>query len=80
MATITIRNVPDHVVQRLKEQAARHGRSLNSELVLFLERSVKDTSAGPEQRIADLRAFRASLSMPETTADEIEIAKEYGRR
>ena len=33
MATLTIKNIPDTVVRKLKAQAARHRRSLNSEVI-----------------------------------------------
>jgi antitoxin FitA len=37
MATLTIRNVPDDLYQRLKELAKRNRRSLNQEVVVQLE-------------------------------------------
>jgi plasmid stability protein len=37
MATLTVRNVPDDLVARLKERARRHRRSLNSETIAALE-------------------------------------------
>jgi plasmid stability protein len=37
MATLTLRNVPDDLVARLKERAKRHRRSLNSETIASLE-------------------------------------------
>lgn len=41
MATLTIRNVPADVVQRVKEKAARHGRSMEQELRLHLEQAYR---------------------------------------
>jgi plasmid stability protein len=37
MATLTLRNVPDDLVARLKDRARRHRRSLNSETIAALE-------------------------------------------
>lgn len=37
MATLTLRNVPDDLVARLKERAKRHRRSLNNETIAALE-------------------------------------------
>lgn len=37
MATLTLRNVPDDLVARLKARARRHRRSLNSETIATLE-------------------------------------------
>ena len=37
MATLSLRNVPDDLVERLKARAKRHRRSLNSETIATLE-------------------------------------------
>ncbi|MEX1317848.1 MAG: hypothetical protein AB1Z22_12095 [Synechococcaceae cyanobacterium] len=37
MATLTLRNVPDDLVARLKARARRHRRSLNNETIAALE-------------------------------------------
>lgn len=37
MATLTLRNVPDDLVARLKARAKRHRRSLNNETIAALE-------------------------------------------
>ena len=37
MATLTLRNVPDDLVARLKDRAKRHRRSLNNETIAALE-------------------------------------------
>lgn len=56
MATLTIRNVPDELHERLKERAERNRRSLNAETVLLLEQAVESL---PEE--AELRArFQAA--------------------
>ena len=40
MPTITLKNVPDDLHRRLKEQAARNHRSLNREAIRCLEEAV----------------------------------------
>lgn len=37
MATLTIKNIPEPLVKRLKQQAAAHRRSLNFEVIAYLE-------------------------------------------
>ena len=37
MANLTIRNVSDEVIERVKNKAARHGRSMEQELRLHIE-------------------------------------------
>lgn len=38
---LSIKNAPDDIVQRLRERASRHHRSLQGELMAILEESVK---------------------------------------
>ncbi|MGH8488668.1 MAG: FitA-like ribbon-helix-helix domain-containing protein [Gammaproteobacteria bacterium] len=38
---LSIKNAPDDVVQRLRERASRHHRSLQGELMAILEESVR---------------------------------------
>ncbi|MEC4613577.1 FitA-like ribbon-helix-helix domain-containing protein [Tsukamurella tyrosinosolvens] len=40
MATLTIRNLPDHVRDRLRIRAAHNGRSMEAEARLILEESL----------------------------------------
>lgn len=42
MATLTLKNVPDALVVRLKQEACENRRSLNQETLLRLEKSVGD--------------------------------------
>ena len=41
MATITLKNIPDEIYSQLKKTAQRHRRSLNSEIIVCLERSLQ---------------------------------------
>ena len=40
MRQLHVRNVPDEVIDRLKQQAARHGRSMEAEHRLILEQAL----------------------------------------
>lgn len=40
MATLTIKKVPDTLHERLKQQARRNRRSLNSEVIVLLEQAL----------------------------------------
>jgi plasmid stability protein len=41
MAQVLVRDLDDVIVERLKQRARRHGRSLEAELRLILERSAR---------------------------------------
>lgn len=66
--TLSIKNAPEEMVQRLKERAARHHRSLQGELMAILETAVQEVGPlSPEQILAETR--RIGLRTPrEATA------------
>ncbi len=76
-ATITLKNIPDELYARLKEAAEAHHRSLNSEVLACLERTLLPTRIGPDERLARARRLREGL--PGFAADEIVGAIEQGR-
>ncbi len=41
MPSLTIKNIPEDVLDRLRERARQHRRSLQGELVVILEEAVK---------------------------------------
>jgi plasmid stability protein len=60
---LSIKNAPDDVVQRLRERAERHHRSLQGELMAIIEAAVReDRRATPTDIIAEVR--RLGLQTP----------------
>lgn len=78
-ATITLKNIPDDIYARLKEAADAHHRSLNSEVIACLERTLLPTRVSPEERLARAKQLRRSLAAGAFTAAEIEGAIDQGR-
>ncbi len=73
MATLTIRNVPDDVVERIKNAAAQKGHSMKQEVRELLE-------ARFQAKNEALRRIRERWKdLPETTPEEIERWIETGR-
>jgi antitoxin FitA len=78
--TLTLKNVPDEVYQRLKAAAAQHRRSLNREAIVVLEAALAPGLVPALERIARARALRTSL--PERVkfrAEDIDTLKRTGR-
>lgn len=48
MASLLVRNVPDELLQRLKQRAARHGRSAEAEHRAILEATLSAPMTGRE--------------------------------
>lgn len=77
--TLTLKNIPDEVYERLKSAAAAHRRSLNGEAIVCLEAVLMPAKAAPAERLERARELRAGLSTRNFTADDIDRAKREGR-
>lgn len=77
--TLTLKNLPDEVYDRLKALAATHRRSLNSEAIVCLESVLLLGKMAPAERLARAQALRASLPAGEFRAKDIDALKRQGR-
>lgn len=75
---ITIRDIPDEVYKRLKEQAELNHRSINSEVIHQLERLVRSHRPDPDLVISQAKKLRRQAKGT-LTIDEIQHAIESGR-
>jgi Arc-like DNA binding domain len=79
MASLTIKGIPDELLEDLRQSAEFNRRSINSEVLLRLERSVGRAPIDPEEFIARARARRERLQLPHLTEDALNGAKAEGR-
>ncbi len=71
MATLTLRNVPDALVDRLKIAAVRNGRSVDEEAIAQLEEVLPNRTHEETARIlAEVRSFREGLKGRVWATDE----------
>ena len=77
--TLTLKNMPDEVYERLKASAEMHRRSLNSEAIVCLESALVPGRLAPSERLARARALRATLATAEFQATDIDTLKREGR-
>ena len=78
--TLTLKNIPDEVYERLKASAQTHRRSLNSEAIVCLESVLLPYRVDPAERLARARALRASLPKAKFKASDIDALKRAGRK
>jgi plasmid stability protein len=78
-ATLTLKNVPDEVYERLKVSAATHRRSLNREAIVCLESVLLRGRVDPAERLARARALRSKLRKVRFRARDIDALKREGR-
>jgi len=61
MLTFTLKNIPEHLHAKLKESARQHRRSLNSEILVRLEREVSAPKVDRAKLASELKAFTDRL-------------------
>ena len=79
MATLTIKNVPEKLHRRLKQSAAEHRRSMNSEAIACLERVLISRRIDPQEFLARARAIRERTPGLHVTEEGLRQAKNEGR-
>jgi plasmid stability protein len=79
MATLTIKNVPQKLHRRLKQSAAEHRRSMNSEVIACLERTLMSTRIDPEEFLKRARSLRERTPHLYVTEEDLRKAKNEGR-
>jgi antitoxin FitA len=79
MPTMTIKNVPDDLYEKLKESAQEHGRSMNNEVLFCLKRALRGGRIDPETFLARMEALDKQISLPPLTDEILRANKEEGR-
>jgi len=79
MPSLTVKNIPDDVYQRLKENASRHRRSLNSEVIVSLERITRARPVEVKKTLARIDELRKSIHIPSLTEEFLAEARHTGR-
>jgi antitoxin FitA len=76
--TLTLKNIPDAVYERLRASADLHRRSLNSEAIVCLESVLLPTRMSAGEQLQRARELRASLHF-RVTAKDLDAFKRQGR-
>jgi plasmid stability protein len=79
MPTITVKNIPAGLYERLKLSAKAHRRSINSEILVYIERAVGRQEVDPEATIVRARTLREKTEGYRVTDEEFTQAKAAGR-
>jgi plasmid stability protein len=79
MPNLTIKGLPEELYRRLKRRAARHRRSLNSEVIVCLEQATGVPALDPETWLAGADRLRLKLGLPPVSERSLRRAKAKGR-
>jgi plasmid stability protein len=77
--TLTIKGIPDSLYRQLKERAAEHRRSLNSEVIVCLEQAIAVSVPDSSATLAKADVLRAKLRVPRLTEARLRATKAAGR-
>jgi antitoxin FitA len=78
MPSITVKNIPTPLYQKIKKRAKAQHRSINSEIIACLERSTQSNRISSDDLILQARQMRNAIKATLTT-DEIQKAIDQGR-
>jgi plasmid stability protein len=79
MPALTIKNIPDSLYEQLKTAAELHRRSINSEVIVCLEKTLTPTKITPADRLNRIEQLRSSIKINSITPKDIEQAIDSGR-
>lgn len=79
MTTITVKNIPDDLYERLKQAAKTNRRSVNSEIIACIERSVSPRPLDIETFLTEARQLREQTADYVLTQEELDHARNEGR-
>lgn len=79
MATLTIKNIPTDLYERLKESAAQDRRSINNQVIVCLERALRSPKIDTDAVLAGARALRRKTSRYLLTDRTLARVKQEGR-
>ena len=79
MASVTVKNIPDHLIEIIKQMADTHHRSMNSEIICLIEKATLSKPFNPESFIVQAKHTRDKTKDFLLTADILQAAKNEGR-
>ena len=79
MVTVTIKNIPEQVYERIKAQAKKNHRSINGEIISILEQAISLPPIDVQATLERARRVRELTAGYTVTADEIERMINEGR-
>lgn len=79
MPAITLKNIPEDLYTRIKENAANNHRSINSEIIYCLAAAVKSKPIDPEVFLSRIEKINKNISIPPLTDKFLQKAKNEGR-
>lgn len=79
MATLTVKNIPDDLYEKLKQRAKAHNRSLNREIIVCVQEALESRRVDPESFLARIEELHRKMQAPPLTDKMLRKARVEGR-
>ena len=79
MPQLSLKNVPEELVEQLRRRAQKNRRSLNREAIVCLEQAVRSPPVEPRVLLARIAGLHEGLDLPPLTDALLADAKAEGR-
>jgi plasmid stability protein len=79
MATLTVKNIPDDLYEKLKQRAKAHHRSVNREIIVCIQEALESRRMDPESFVARIEALHRQMQTPPLTDKMLRQARVDGR-
>lgn len=79
MPSMTLKNIPEELLERIRARAHAHRRSVNGEVLHLIEAAVLPQGVEPEAMLEKIRKARRTLRVPALTDKFLKAAKAEGR-
>ncbi len=79
MPALTIKNIPEELYEELKIVAKQHHRSINSEVIVCLKRTLLPKQLSPKDTLKNIQSLRSHIAPNIITTEDIDQAIDEGR-
>ena len=79
MHSITIKNIPSELYEKLKSKARVNRRSINNEVIHCIDRSLRSHRIDPEEFIVRIESIHRKHTFPRITAKDLKEGIRKGR-
>ena len=76
MPTLHVRNVPEALYERIREQARSHQRSISAEVIVLLNRALAETWRSQDEVLISIRRRRTFRSAAAGTPDSVTLLRQ----
>lgn len=79
MATITVKNIPEGLYEKLKQRAKSRNRSVNKEIIICIQEALESRRVDPKSFLARIEALNSQMPAPPLTDKMLRRARTVGR-